>query len=78
MQLNAYLIFNGNCEAAFKFYEQTLGGKIEGMVSSLGTPIEQRVPPERRHKILNARPGIRCNRVHAAPGCALTRWTAES
>ena len=31
MQLNPYLHFNGQCEAAFKFYEQCLGGKIEAM-----------------------------------------------
>jgi PhnB protein len=30
MQLNPYLSFNGQCEAAFKFYEQCLGGKIVG------------------------------------------------
>jgi len=28
MQLNTYLLFNGHCEAAMKFYEQCLGGKI--------------------------------------------------
>lgn len=55
MQVNAYLIFDGRCEEAFKFYEQALGGKIEAMVSAVGTPIEQQVPPERRNKILNAR-----------------------
>jgi PhnB protein len=27
--VHAYLFFNGQCEAAFKFYEQCLGGKIE-------------------------------------------------
>jgi PhnB protein len=32
MQLNPYLFFNGNCEEAFKFYEKTLGGKIEAMM----------------------------------------------
>ena len=31
MQLNSYLTFNGQCEAAFKFYEKVLGGKIEAM-----------------------------------------------
>jgi PhnB protein len=55
MQSSAYLIFDGNCEAAFKFYQQVLGGKLEAMVSSVGTPIEQQVPPERRNKILHAR-----------------------
>ena len=28
MQMNPYLTFKGQCEAAFKFYEQVLGGKI--------------------------------------------------
>jgi PhnB protein len=55
MQFTAYLIFDGRCEEAFKFYQQALGGKIEAMVSAVGTPIEQQVPPERRNKILNAR-----------------------
>ena len=27
--LNPYLFYNGNCEAAFKYYEKVLGGKIE-------------------------------------------------
>lgn len=26
--MNPDLMFNGNCEAAFKFYDQCLGGKI--------------------------------------------------
>ncbi|HEY3024808.1 MAG TPA: VOC family protein [Pyrinomonadaceae bacterium] len=55
MQLNPYLLFNGNCEAAFKFYEQVLGGKIEGMLTHAGTPAEQQVPAEWRDKILHAR-----------------------
>lgn len=28
MQLNPYVIFDGQCEAAFKFYAQLLGGEI--------------------------------------------------
>ena len=38
MQLNPYLTFNSQCEAAFKFYEQCLGGKIEMMMPHAGTP----------------------------------------
>ena len=55
MQLNPYLTFNGQCEAAFKFYERCLGGKIEAMIPHAGTPAEQHVPPEWRKKILHAR-----------------------
>jgi len=36
MRLNPYLNFNGQCEAAFKFYEQCLGGKIEAMITQGG------------------------------------------
>jgi PhnB protein len=55
MELNSYLTFNGQCEAAFKFYEQCLGGKIEAMMTHAGTPAEEHVPPEWRNKILHAR-----------------------
>ena len=55
MQLNPYLFFNGQCEAAFKFYAQVLGGKIDGMLTHAGTPAEQQVPAEWRDKIMHAR-----------------------
>jgi PhnB protein len=55
MQLNPYLFFNGQCEAAFKFYERCLGGKIDAMIKHAGTPAEQHTPPEWRDKILHAR-----------------------
>jgi len=55
MQLNPYLFFDGNCEEAFKFYEQLLGGKIEAMMPYQGSPAEQQTPPEWRKKIIHAR-----------------------
>jgi PhnB protein len=55
MQLDPYLLFNGNCEEAFKFYAQVLGGKIEAMMPHEGTPAAERIPPEWRKKILHAR-----------------------
>lgn len=55
MQINAYLSFDGQCEAAFQFYEQLLGGKIEAMIPHAGTPAEQHTPPEWRDKIMHAR-----------------------
>ena len=55
MKLNSYLFFNGQCEAAFKFYEKCLGSKIEAMLTHEGTPAEQDVPSEWRKKILHAR-----------------------
>jgi PhnB protein len=55
MQLNPYLTFSGQCEAAFKFYEKVLGGKIEAMHPHAGSPMEDQVPPQWRSKIMHAR-----------------------
>jgi PhnB protein len=55
MQLNPYLLFNGQCEAAFKFYAKVLGGKIDAMMPHKGSPAESHVPAEWRDKILHAR-----------------------
>lgn len=55
MPLNPYLLFNGNCETAFKYYEQHLGGKIELIMTHAGTPAESQVPPAWRDKVLHAR-----------------------
>ena len=55
MQLNTYLVFNGQCEAAFKFYEQVLGGKIAAMFTHAGTPAAEHVPPEWLNKIMHVR-----------------------
>ena len=46
MQVNPYLLFNGDCEAAFKFYEHCFGGKIEVMMPHEGTPAADHVPAE--------------------------------
>ena len=55
MQISPYLYFNGQCEAAFRFYEKVLGGKIEAMMPHEGTPAASQVPAEWRSKILHAR-----------------------
>jgi PhnB protein len=55
MQLNSYLYFNGQCEEAFKFYAQVLGGKIDALLPHEGTPAEGHVPKEWHKKIMHAR-----------------------
>jgi len=55
MQLNPYLTFNGKCEAAFKFYERCLGGKIEMMLTHGDSPMAAQVPADWRNKIMHAR-----------------------
>ena len=55
MRVNPYLFFNGQCEAAFKFYARCLGAKIEAMMPHEGTPAASQVPSEWAKKILHAR-----------------------
>ena len=45
MQVNPYLMFNGQCEAAFKFYHQVLGGELGDMMTFAGSPRRGRGPP---------------------------------
>ena len=54
MQLNPYLNFKGECEAAFKFYEQVLGGKITFMMTWGGAPSPEQMPPETHGLIMHA------------------------
>jgi PhnB protein len=55
MQLNPYLFFNGECAAAFKFYEQCLGGKIVAMMTYAEAPPESQMSSdESRNQIMHA------------------------
>ena len=55
MKLNTYLNFNGNCQAAFRFYEEHLGGKITAMMTHAQAPSAQDIPENWRSAILHAR-----------------------
>ena len=58
MQLSPYLLFNGQCEAAFKFYEKCLGGKVEAIATFAQSPMAQQVPAEWGSKVMHARMNI--------------------
>ena len=58
MQLHTYLNYGGNCEEAFKFYEQHLGGKITMLMRHGEQPNAQQVPPEWKRAVLHARMNI--------------------
>ena len=54
MKLTSYLNFNGQCEAAFRFYEKCLGGKITATFPYEGTPISKDVPAGWQKKLMHA------------------------
>ena len=58
MQINPYLFYNSNCEAALKFYEKVLGAKIEMMLRNEDAPESMPSPPERKKMIMHARISI--------------------
>lgn len=77
MKLNAYLLFNGNCEEAFKFYEKCFGGKIIAMMPHTGTPAEKQMPPGWGNKILHARLDVGDQMIMAS-GCPPDRYHAPT
>ena len=52
-QFNPYLVFNGDCAAAMRFYERVLGGKLNLMTHADG-PAADRVPPADAHRVMHA------------------------
>jgi PhnB protein len=55
MQVNPYLFYNGNCEAALKYYEKVLGARIEAMLTFDSAPQPMPMPPDWSKKIMHAK-----------------------
>ncbi len=53
MQMSPYLSFKGECEAAFKFYERSLGGQLGAIFRYGGTPLEHLVPADWSDKVMH-------------------------
>jgi len=53
MQMNPYLSFNGQCETAFNFYQQCLGGRLGTMFRYAGTPLANQVPADWQDKVMH-------------------------
>jgi PhnB protein len=64
--LNPYLFYSGNCEAAFKYYEKVLGGKIEMMLRSDEAPESMPPQPGFEKKIMHGRMSINGNVLMAS------------
>jgi PhnB protein len=54
MQINPYLLFNGQCAAAMKFYEKCLGGKITMSMTYGESPAASHVPAEMAKQVIHA------------------------
>lgn len=54
MQIEPYLFFDGNCEAALAFYQQCLGGQVVDLHRYAGSPMDAEVPADWKDKVMHA------------------------
>lgn len=52
--IHAYLTFDGNAAEAMRFYEKTLGGKMQMMMTVGEAPDTEQFPPEAKKRIMHA------------------------
>jgi PhnB protein len=52
-QIHGYLFFDGNCAEAMRFYQRTLGGKLDLMTAGQ-SPAAEHLPPGSADKIIHA------------------------
>jgi PhnB protein len=53
LRCTPFLLFDGNCAEAMRFYHQCLGGDL--VLTRLGdTPMKDHFPPEKHERIINA------------------------
>lgn len=55
MQINPYLVFNGNCEEAFRFYANCLRAELAVLQRFGDTPGCEGLPAAQRDKIMHVR-----------------------
>jgi PhnB protein len=53
MHVSPYLSFSGQCETAFKFYEQCLGGQLGAIFRYAGSPMAGDVPADWQDKVMH-------------------------
>jgi len=53
MHVSPYLSFNGKCEAAFRFYEECLGGQLGSIHRYAGSPLASEVPAGWQDKVMH-------------------------
>ena len=53
MQMNPYLSFSGQCEAAFTCYERCFGGQLGAIFRYAGSPMASQVPEDWQDKVMH-------------------------
>ena len=53
MEISPYLTFKGECEAAFSFYAECLGGTLGEVFRYGGSPLAGEAPPDWKDKVMH-------------------------
>ena len=64
--LDSYIFFDGNCAEAMRFYERTLGGKIEMSMTYGQSPEPEQCPAGSKDRIMHAAMSIDGRRLMAS------------
>jgi PhnB protein len=68
MQVQPYLMFEGRTEEALRFYEKTLGAKVEMMMRFKDSPEQEYNPPNSGDKVMHACVRIGDTQIMASDG----------
>jgi PhnB protein len=68
MQVQPYLMFEGRTEEALRFYEKTLGAKVEMMMRFKDSPEQDYNPPNSGDKVMHACVRIGDTQIMASDG----------
>jgi PhnB protein len=68
MQVQPYLMFEGRCDEALKFYQAAIGAEIQMLMRFKESPDQSMVSPEAKEKIMHACMRIGDSRVLASDG----------
>ncbi len=55
MRINPYLVFNGDCKAAFTFYAKCLNGTLEMMMTFGESPAREHISADCHERIMHTR-----------------------
>jgi PhnB protein len=68
MQVQPYLVFEGRCDEALKFYQTAIGAEIQMLMRFKESPDQSMVSPEAKEKIMHACMRIGDSQVLASDG----------
>ena len=72
--LNTYLSFEGNCEAAFRFYQDVLGAEMEAFIPFRDSPAARDVPADWQDKVMHACLRVGEHRLMGSDGMPGQPW----